>query len=254
MIHGFRGDHHGLMAIAASLDDFNVLIPDLPGYGKSVELTSEHSVSNYAAWLIEFSSQVTSEFGDYHLIAHSFGTQVVSAALQLGLEVKSVTLLNPISELGTASKSTAKRITSLVYSLSAKLGAVGSALARSWLAVQLMSYSLALTKDRSLRREIHRQHHRFFSNYRSDRVVTEGFFSAARVAVEGSNLPVGSLIIAGEKDVVAPLAAQYLLAKSAAGVKLVVIPEAGHLVHYEHPTVVASLVREQILSSIGVEK
>lgn len=34
-IHGYRGNHHGLEAIAGALEDFHVIIPDLPGFGES---------------------------------------------------------------------------------------------------------------------------------------------------------------------------------------------------------------------------
>src|SRR5699024_7878704 len=32
-VHGFRGDHHGLELIVDGLTDFDVWIPDLPGFG-----------------------------------------------------------------------------------------------------------------------------------------------------------------------------------------------------------------------------
>jgi len=50
MIHGYRGNHHGLEAIAAGLTRYRVLIPDLPGFGESEPLAAEHSVENYAIW------------------------------------------------------------------------------------------------------------------------------------------------------------------------------------------------------------
>jgi pimeloyl-ACP methyl ester carboxylesterase len=32
MIHGFRGDHHGLQLFADALPEYRVIIPDLPGF------------------------------------------------------------------------------------------------------------------------------------------------------------------------------------------------------------------------------
>jgi pimeloyl-ACP methyl ester carboxylesterase len=32
-IHGYRGNHHGLEAIAGGLPNFEIVIPDLPGFG-----------------------------------------------------------------------------------------------------------------------------------------------------------------------------------------------------------------------------
>lgn len=246
MIHGFRGDHHGLMAIAAGLAEFNVIIPDLPGYGKSAVLAGEHSVENYAKWLIDFYGQIKEKFGPLHLVAHSFGTQVLAAALEAGLRPKSVTLLNPISEAAAKSKSLSKRATSAVYFLAAGLGTLGSALIRCWPAVRAMSAALTLTDDNSIRREIHRQHHRYFSNYAEDRVIVEGFKSANSFEVSASAIPPKSLIVVGEKDIVAPLEGQLRLVAGRPDINFVVLQQAGHLIHYEQPLQVAQLIREHL--------
>lgn len=249
MIHGFRGDHHGLMAIAAGLPDFNVVIPDLPGYGKSTPLDGEHSVDNYSDWLIQLYARIKSEFGATHVVAHSFGTQVLAGALERGLKPKSVTMLNPISEPASKSKSLAKRATTSLYLLASGLGTLGSALIRCWPAVQVMSSALALTKDKRLRREIHKQHHRYFSNYAQDRVVIEGFRSANSFQVSESAIPSGSLLVVGEKDLVAPLEGQLRLVAGRDDLKLMVLEQAGHLIHYEHPLEVARMIREHVSNS-----
>ena len=254
MIHGFRGDHHGLMAIAAALTDYNVIIPDLPGYGKSAPLEGEHSVQNYAKWLINFYAALKSEFGPLHVVAHSFGTQVLAGALEAGLKPKSVTLLNPISEPAAKSKSLAKRATSSIYFLASGLGVVGSALIRSWPAVQAMSSALALSRDKRLRRDIHRQHHRYFSIYAEDRVVIEGFRSANTFEVSGTVIPSGSLLVVGEKDIVAPLEGQLRLVAGREDIKFEVLQHAGHLIHYEHPLEVAQLIRGHITTTTSRRK
>lgn len=35
LVHGFRGEHHGLEPIAARLTEYRVVVPDLPGFGDS---------------------------------------------------------------------------------------------------------------------------------------------------------------------------------------------------------------------------
>lgn len=246
LVHGFRGDHHGLMAIAAALKEFNVLIPDLPGYGKSSPLTKAHTIENYAHWLSSFSVAVRDEFGPFHLIAHSFGTQVCSRAIELGLKAKTVTLLNPIVEPASSSRDPIKRLTTFSYWVLGRLGPLGSAILRSWLLVQLMSISLARSKDKLLRREIHKQHQRFFSNYVNDAVMLEGFDSANQGRVQPANLPAGTLLVLGEKDLVAPLSGQLAATSEVDGLRLQIIEEAGHLVHYEFPMRVAEYIREQV--------
>ena len=39
MVHGYRGDHHGLEpVIAAAADGVRIISPDLPGFGESTPL------------------------------------------------------------------------------------------------------------------------------------------------------------------------------------------------------------------------
>ena len=35
VIHGFRGDHHGLLRVADQLPGMRIIMPDLPGFGSS---------------------------------------------------------------------------------------------------------------------------------------------------------------------------------------------------------------------------
>ena len=38
LVHGFRGDHHGLEPVVASLPGAHIVSPDLPGFGESTPL------------------------------------------------------------------------------------------------------------------------------------------------------------------------------------------------------------------------
>ena len=60
-IHGYRGNHHGLEAIAGALPDFNIVIPDLPGFGASAPFAGEHSVEAYVGWLNALVAHVVAE-------------------------------------------------------------------------------------------------------------------------------------------------------------------------------------------------
>ena len=80
MIHGFRGNHRGLEAIAGALTDFEVIIPDLPGFGESAPFDHEHSVAAYADWLSGFITALGLA-GKTHLLGHSFGSIVVAHAV-----------------------------------------------------------------------------------------------------------------------------------------------------------------------------
>ena len=237
LVHGFRGDHHGLSAIAGALTDFKVVIPDLPGYGRSAVFDGEHSLENYGRWLVEFAET----FDNPVIVGHSFGSLVVAKAHSLGLRSKATILLNPITT--TASKKLAGQLASLYYAIG-RVGRFGSYLLRSALFVRGMSVALATTRDFKLRAFIHNQHLTYFSNYLEDRVAHEGFRAAnsSNVLDYADSLPEQLLVIAGERDVIAPLHGQVRLQQKT-GAQLEML-RVGHLTHYETPNEVAQLIRE----------
>lgn len=239
-IHGFRGDHHGLSASAGALVDFDVYIPDLPGYGKTEEL-AKHDLDSYAKWLIRLSEALGS---DLVVLGHSFGSLVVARAVSLGLNAKAIVLQNPITTRSSEQHDPANRIARGFYALAIALGRPGSALLRSWVVVRVMSVAMATAKSWKLRSWIHAQHHRHFSTYRSDRVAHEGFAAASSASVldyaQSFRLP--TLLIAGEKDMIAPLANQIKLQTLIPGAKLEIMTGVGHLTHYESAAEVAEAI------------
>ncbi|PLC12693.1 hypothetical protein AUQ48_11270 [Kocuria flava] len=56
LVHGFRGDHHGLELLARRLGPRRrVVVPDLPGFGRSEPLPRRpHDVPAYTAFLHRF--------------------------------------------------------------------------------------------------------------------------------------------------------------------------------------------------------
>lgn len=236
LIHGFRGDHHGLSAIAGALENHHVVIPDLPGYGRTPAFDKEHNLENYANWLAEF----VTNFEDPIVLGHSFGSLVVARSWELGMQQPTV-LLNPIST--TQGESLGGKLANLYYWMGAK-GALGSALMRSTVIVRLMSMAMATTWDLKLRSFIHNQHHRFFSNYLSDAVALQGYRAASfgNVLTYVPHAPKNLLLIAGAKDAIAPIRGQIELQRLT-GAELRTL-ECGHLTHYETPFEVGLMVSE----------
>ena len=235
-MHGFRGDHHGLMPIAGALPDAEIWAPDLPGYGKTQEFDSEHNLESYGNWLRSY----ISEAGGFDLVlGHSFGSLVVAAALSQGLEAKTV-LLNPITSRATEIGGLGQTLAQRYYNL----GARRPALLAAPLVVRGMSTLLTKSPDPRIRSFAHEQHSRHFSSYRSPRVVLEGFKAASSGSVVDyrSGLDGELLLIAGERDIVAPLQKTIDLFEQLPNSQLEVIPKVGHLTHYETPLEVARAV------------
>lgn len=248
LVHGFRGDHHGLEAIAGALPDFEVSIPDLPGYGKTLPFSELHSLENYGRWLVELYARLPQ---DTVVLGHSFGSLVVSKALELGLPAAKVILLNPISTRSEDQADLANKAARWFYGFTEKTGAAGSLLLRSPLIVRGMSMVMATSKNLKLRSFIHSQHARFFSSYTSDKVAWEGFRAASSGNVSDyvEFFPENTLLIAGEIDSIAPLKGQIALKSKLPEAQLEVIAAVGHLTHYERPLEVATLVRDFVVSN-----
>src|SRR6266498_6158240 len=97
MIHGFRGNHHGLYDIITTLPDFRIVIPDLPGFGESTPMTAKkHDIEGYAEFTEQFVQKL--KLGKPALLGHSFGSIVASAVAARSPELFSkLILVNPIA-------------------------------------------------------------------------------------------------------------------------------------------------------------
>lgn len=243
VVHGYRGDHHGLEPVVKLLPDFHIVSPDLPGFGESTPMTeAAHSIEGYGRWLTGFLEQLglTGEI----LLGHSFGSIVVAHAVAGGLPARGVILVNPIAD--DPRKVAGIGATRFFYAVARRLP---ERAARAWLGnplvVQGMSSTLAKTRDRELRRFIHGQHHAYFSVFGSRASIVEGFDASlsTTVAAVAADIAQPVLLVAGERDEVAPLPGQFRLLDTFPDARLDVIPGVGHLVHYETPDAAAHAIR-----------
>lgn len=247
LAHGYRGDHHGLEAVIARLDGIRVISPDLPGFGDSTPLTeAPHSIPGYGRWLAAFLDALDLPVAPV-VLGHSFGSMIASHAIADGLQVRALVLVNPIT---TDPRVAAGRgITTATRAFYGVTRAMPQGVARvwlgNWLIVQFMSMSLVNTPDRELQRWIHEEHHRYFNGFSDARTVAEAFRASVstdvRAAAERVTVP--TLLVAGERDRIAPLAGQRAALALFPDARLVVLPGTGHLAHYETPELVADAIR-----------
>lgn len=251
VVHGYRGDHHGLELVVRLLPEFRILAPDLPGFGDSTPMAgTAHTVAGYGAWLDAFLRAVGLR-GEAVLLGHSFGSILVAHAVAAGLPTPAVILVNPIAS--DPSRVGGIGATRFFYGVARRLP---ERAARAWLSnpliVRGMSVKLAKTRDRGLRRWIHAQHDSYFSRFGSRASIVEGFDASlsTNVAVVATRVDPPVLLIAGERDEIAPLAGQFAMLDEFPDARLVVIPDVGHLIHYETPTAAAHAIRS-FLGEIG---
>jgi len=247
MVHGFRGDHHGLERVVELLPDHRIIMPDLPGFGLSPAFPgTAHSIDGYGQFLAGFLDTLALGAGTV-LLGHSFGSIVAShfAASHPG-RVYPLILVNPIAAPALEGpKGVMTKLAVFYYWASAKLPAVlGNALLRSKLIVRVMSVTMAKTKDPDLLAFIHGQHHAYFSGFANRNMLLESFQASVGGTVRevAGQLALPTLLIAGAQDEIATLPTQHVLQDLLPQGELVVIPDVGHLIHYETPAPAAAAI------------
>lgn len=247
MIHGFRGTHHGLLLIAKKLKGFNIIIPDLPGFGRGPKLKT-YDLENYVKWLHDF---IEKHNGGRPIVlfGHSFGSIICAAyAKEYPENLSQLVLVNPIG--APALEGPRQFMTKLAvsyYKIGTKLS---NKHAQRWLSarpiVRIMSVTMAKTHDKGLRTYIHTQHDTYFSRFHSPQSVLEGFTTSIshHVGEFAKKIRTPTLLIAGSLDDITPLSDQYGLVKKFPQAKLKVINDVGHLTHYETPEKVAQFTQD----------
>lgn len=239
VVHGYRGEHHGLEPVVAQLEGLRIISPDLPGFGESTPLVGHaHDIAGYSAWLVAFVEELGLT-GNAVILGHSFGSIVVSAAVAGGLATPRVVLVNPIAQPALEGPNGfGSRLTLGYYRVARALPEkLGAGLLSNWGIVRGMSVFLAQTKDPALRRWIHDQHHTYFSSYANRDTVVEGFEASisSDVSMFASRIAQPTLLIGADNDPITTVAAQEKLQSMFPDARLVILEGVGHLVHYEKP-------------------
>lgn len=294
LVHGFRGDHHGLEIIANYLlkliPNVSIISPDLPGFGRSGDLPEntpgennqgEDNINAYVAWLNDFVKHTNPAREDaqplpLHVVGHSFGSIVTSAfAAAHPNSLALLSLINPISEPALeGSQRVASRLASLYYRAGAALPEkIGYPLLRSQLITRASSEVMMRTKDKAMRRFINGQHAAYFGSFGSRRGVLSAYeASITHTAAEYAaaiRVPV-QMLVAEDDDLGTPETARTMYAtltsrslpvshslpatSSGARERLDMIPEVGHLIHYETPHLAAELIADFAADHSGNEK
>jgi pimeloyl-ACP methyl ester carboxylesterase len=244
--HGYRGEHHGLEPVIANLRGFRIIGPDLPGFGDSTPLVgTPHSIAGYADWFAAFIEALDLDTPPV-ILGHSFGSIVTSYGVaHCVLSTPKLILVNPIAApYDSGPFGFAARATLGFYRVAEKLGGFGRWMLGNPLTVQVMSSALVKTKDRSLRRWIHDQHHTYFSRFSDLPTVVESFVASTStdVSVVGARIAVPTLLIGAELDLITPVSALHALQNQMPDATLHVIDGVGHLIHYEKAEITATMI------------
>jgi len=240
LLHGLRGDHHGLAELAELLEKrgYKVLNPDLPGYGEAGNLDKK-TLSAYSEWI---HSIVAAQKEKPIIVAHSMGSIIASHYLceHPGETQQKAVFVSPIFRSDFSQKSSNIRCALTVMALSLLPPKPRLGLMRSKLASFCISHYL--TSDHKQSKKIDEMHFKYSGNVNSDK----GLLDDIKISMKEQTKPVAQLdimYIIGKKD---RLTSSKLAKQRAAknGAKFTEIDGAGHLINYERPELLADRIDE----------
>jgi len=226
ILHGWgsNSDRWAVVAELISKQGFKVIVPDLPGFGKSDMLETPWNMNNYIKWLEEFVNQ--SNIGEFYLMGHSFGGALAcKLTIKYPQKVRKLFLVAAASvRKKTVKKSAFKNISKVVRNL---------AFLPFYAFFRKAFYKFIIRK--------------------SDYPYVEGLMKETFKNVISEDLSqftgfirTPTIIIWGDKDKSTPIEDAYFMEKKIKKSKLIVIPGAGHILNKECPEVLT----EKILGNI----
>jgi len=242
LLHGFAGSGRSLAGVAHALEgDFEVLVPDLPGHGRSVERVARPAYDFDACSDDLVATLAAAGHGSAHWLGYSLGARLaLGCAVRHPARVASLVLLAARAGIRDPAERSARRAAD--EALAARIETRGvAAFVDEWLAQPLFA-------------TMHRFGPQFMARERAARLANDatGLASSLRALGPAAQPPlfdalprvtVPVLLVAGALD---PrfVAAAHELARGLPRAEVCVIPDAGHAAHLEQPAAFLRVVRE----------
>jgi pimeloyl-ACP methyl ester carboxylesterase len=203
---------------------YQVIVPDLPGFGQSDKLQNPWKVNDYLKWLEDFAEELNIQ--DFYLLGYSFGGALASKiSVKYPQRVKKLFL---VASAVIRQKTTKKTFL-------AKFSKIGK-----------------IFKFFPFYNFFRRAFYKFIIR-KSDYVYTEGNMKETYLNVVADDvsykLPfirVPTVIIWGDKDQSVPLSDAHLINKSIKDSKLVIVSGADHLIHKKMPELLSQKILENL--------
>lgn len=247
-VHGFTGSHEGFGYIVPLLEkQFYMIIPDLPGFGESP--------LDFEPWTVDALAKRTNQFVQELelsqppvVVAHSLGGLVAASMLAQApqLYATKAVFISPVATKISLidSRKLGAILSSLHYGVGKRTGALGEKLVRSKAISRVATELIATTDDPILRKTIHAHHFKnldYISSIDYYHQLHQDIVKKGVIDYSEQLRGLDTLIIAGERDNVTPLAGERVLATSM-GARLDVIENVGHLAHYECPDEISARI------------
>jgi pimeloyl-ACP methyl ester carboxylesterase len=199
---------------------YQVIVPDLPGFGKSDKLERPWTVNDYVKWFEDFTKML--EIQDFYLLGYSFGGALASKiAVKYPQRVQKLFLVaSAVIRKKTTKKGFLAKISKLIK-----------------IFYFLPFYSF-------FRKAVYK-----FIIRKSDYVYTEGIMKQTYLNAVSDDLShhlsfirVPTVIIWGDKDQYVPVEEAKIINEKIKNSKLIIVEGADHLIHKTMPEVLAEKV------------
>jgi pimeloyl-ACP methyl ester carboxylesterase len=240
MLHGFRGNHLGLSDVAEYLDEYRVILPDLPGSGDSHPLNGPPSVQAYVTWVDELAQAL--DLTDFVIWGHSYGATVALAHSALGLQRSDLVIAVSPAPLGST-------ILDLIPTSFYFIGrCLPRELRKHWVLnhhlERLVARLLLRTTRGDRRKVLIERGQETLSTINPDTAI-EQFLAFRRLRLaeyaRAARCPV--LVVAGGRDVIVRPGKLLKLARAAPHGHIVIMPKQGHLSPIEEPEGLANITK-----------
>ncbi len=240
LVHGLRGNHHGLTSVAKELDalGYETINIDLPGSGTRAELDKK-TLMGYAEWMHKHVQKLPHK---PYVVAHSMGSIIMSYYISLYPEdvQDKVVFMSPIfrTKIGQGSSTILYTITSGFLHLLPKKTRFKLMKSRK------VSFCIShyLTADKTKQKEIDELHYKYSGIFAS----ADSLLADMKISMKKQVTPLQDkevLYVIGSKDRLtsAKLAARRAVEHDA---EFKEIEGVGHLINYEKPAQLAEAVDE----------
>lgn len=226
ILHGWGSNSDRWIDVAEKIAEngYKVIVPDLPGFGKSDGFSVPWNTNKYIDWIEKFIKELN--ISEFYLLGHSFG-----GALASKMAVKHV---QDVKKLFLVSAACVRKKTA-TKSFSAKIS-------------KLIKVFYFLPYYGLIRKAIYR-----FIIRKSDYVYVEGIMKATYLNVVAEDLSfhlpfikVPTIIIWGDKDESTPIQEGYFIERQIKKSKIIVIPGAGHDLNRKYPELLAEKITENL--------
>jgi pimeloyl-ACP methyl ester carboxylesterase len=245
-VHGFRGEHGGLIDIDQLNNDFRVIMLDLPGFGLSDPMAKSHTIANYADCLHQFLAEL--QINKVHLVGHSYGSSIaIIFASQHPESLHTLILAMPAIPRYSISRALVDLQLNISQHLPHKLQQL-------WLyapivdAIGYLMLSHAPLSKKKL--AIFRQKLKY-PPHTDPRVIIQALrsFNHTNFFAYARQITTPTLIIGGDKDFIATVKSVKLLAKAIPNSQLIILKGQGHVVNHDNPKLLSEPIAQFIMKT-----